>query len=104
MLYLYSMDCFIFSTLNKASQFGDDSKVKNMGAYAVGLNECVEGAACNRKDIDPSKYENCIVWRGTGMTEAEISQFDQLAAGLLEWEEVQWVYKKKGGFAGFCCG
>ena len=81
------MDSFVFSTLNKASIYADDSKVENMGAYATGLYYAVAGAAKYRNDVEKSKYSNCIVWRGTGMDEREISEFEQLAAGLVDYEE-----------------
>ena len=41
LLYIYSMDCFVFQTLNLANQYGDDTKVNNMGAYAVGIYQAV---------------------------------------------------------------
>ena len=72
---IWSMDSFVFSTLNKASQFADDSKVANMGPFAVGIDEAVAGAATRRIDVDKRKYSNCDVWRGTGMDEEEISEF-----------------------------
>jgi hypothetical protein len=34
MLNLYSVECYLYKTLNKAIRFGDESKVDSLGPYA----------------------------------------------------------------------
>jgi hypothetical protein len=37
LLYLYTIECFLYVELNKASKHADDSKVDNLGPYAFVL-------------------------------------------------------------------
>jgi hypothetical protein len=38
MLNLYSVECYLYKTLNKAIRFGDESKVDSLGPYAQVMN------------------------------------------------------------------
>ena len=38
LLRLYSFECFLYGTLNKAQRFGDQSKVQSLGPYAHALD------------------------------------------------------------------
>ena len=50
-LYIYSMESFIFPVINQASRTGDKSKIKNLGPYTLCLSEIIHSAAEERKDI-----------------------------------------------------
>ena len=61
LVYVYSMESFVFSEMNKASRMKDKSKIKFYGAFASALGFIVHcGNRCNsRKDM--------IVYRGLFM-------------------------------------
>ena len=48
-LYLYSMESFIYPELNRASREKDESKIKYYGAYAAALSYIIYTANSNRK-------------------------------------------------------
>ena len=48
-LYLYSMESFIYEELNRASRDKDKSKIKYYGAYAATLSYIIYSANQNRK-------------------------------------------------------
>lgn len=48
-LYLYSMECFIYPDLNRASRTKDKSKIKYYGAFAAALSYVIYFANANRK-------------------------------------------------------
>jgi hypothetical protein len=41
MLQTYSMECFIYKSLNNASRYGDVSKIDSLGPYAQVMNAIV---------------------------------------------------------------
>ena len=43
--------------------------------------------------MDPYKYRKCTLYRGSGATDAEIKEYENLAAGIIikTWEEEEWV-------------
>ena len=47
-LYLYSMETFIYTELNKACREKDLSKIKYFGAFAAALSYIIYFANCNR--------------------------------------------------------
>lgn len=49
-LYLYSMETFIYHELNKASRDKDKDKIKYYGAYAAALSYIISAANQNRKN------------------------------------------------------
>lgn len=50
-LYIYSMETFIFPGIMRASRQGDKSKVNNLGPYTLVLSEIIQHTAEERKDI-----------------------------------------------------
>ena len=48
-LYLYSMETFIYSEMNRASRMKDRSKIKYYGAFAATLSYIIYAANKNRK-------------------------------------------------------
>ena len=47
-LYIYSMECFIYAEMNKASREKDKSKIKFYGAFAAALSYIIYNANKNR--------------------------------------------------------
>ena len=48
-LYLYSMETFIYMELNRASRSKDESKIEFYGAFAAALSFIIYSANKNRK-------------------------------------------------------
>ena len=48
LVYIYSMETFVFSEMNKASRSKDKSKIKFYGAYAAALSYIIYMANKNR--------------------------------------------------------
>ena len=44
LLYIYQMENFVYSELNRSSRFKDTSKVKTLGPYALALGEIIDNA------------------------------------------------------------
>ena len=65
-LYLYSMETFIYQDLNKASRIKDKTKIKFYGAFAAALSYIIYFANTNRKD-EKLKGSNKL-YRGLKMT------------------------------------
>ena len=53
-LYLYTMECFIYADMNKASREKDSTKIKYFGAFAAALSYIIYNAAVNKckKDVN----------------------------------------------------
>lgn len=56
MLTLYSMECFLYKSLNAAIKFGDESRIDSLGPYAQVMNMILYGAMAQREDIDEDKF------------------------------------------------
>ena len=41
-LFIYSMECFLFKKLNKASRDKDQSVIKTLGPYAVAMSKIID--------------------------------------------------------------
>jgi hypothetical protein len=41
---MYSWECFLYKSVNKASRYGDKTKFKSLGPYAQAMNRIVEWA------------------------------------------------------------
>ena len=61
-LYLYSMETFIYGELNRASRSKDESQIKHYGAYAAALSYIIYSANKNRRG-DKLKGTNTL-YRG----------------------------------------
>lgn len=64
-LYLYSMETFIYSDLNRASREKDQSKIRFYGAFAAALSQIIYSANKNRKK-NKLKGKN-LLYRGFKM-------------------------------------
>ncbi len=54
-LKIYTMELFVYPTLNKACRDQDGSKINTMGAYANVLSIIVNGAEGRSRSNDPEK-------------------------------------------------
>ena len=43
-LYIYQMENFVYSELNRSCRYKDESKVKTLGPYGMALGDIIEGA------------------------------------------------------------
>ena len=72
-LYLYSMETFIYSEMNRASRMKDQSKIKYYGAFAASLSYIIYFANYKRGD---SKLEGSnTLYRGLKMKKEEVDCF-----------------------------
>ena len=73
MLYLYSMESFIYEKLNRASRQKDKSKIQYYGAFAAVLSYIIYSANQNRKS---QKIKgNTLLYRGLKLTEEEADAY-----------------------------
>ena len=72
-LYLYSMESFIYSELNKACREKDTSKIKYYGAYAAALSYIIYFANSNRKNH--KMQGTTVLYRGLQMHPCEVEKF-----------------------------
>ena len=75
LLRLYSFECFLYGSLNKALRFGDTSKVQSLGPYAHAMDKIVEGAGRRRENIKKEDLSGIDLYRGCCMTEAQIQKY-----------------------------
>ena len=61
-LYLYSMETFIYSDLNRASREKDITKIKYYGAFAAALSYIIDFANMKRKEF--KIYGDSTLYRG----------------------------------------
>ena len=73
-LYIYSMESFIYSELNRVCREKDKSKIKFYGAYAAALSFIIHSA--NRNRVEMKLDDTTILYRGVKLTPAEISQYE----------------------------
>ena len=66
-LYLYSMETFIYGDLNRASREKDKTKIQYYGAFAAVLSYIIYSANKNRKSKEKLKGVNTL-YRGLKMT------------------------------------
>lgn len=57
----------------------DASKIPTLGPYAMALSNIIRFTAQFRKDLNPIDFAKCILYRGSGLTEADIQKYRQLA-------------------------
>ena len=78
-LFAYQAETFCAYELNKACRFKDRSKVPTLGPWASALGWIIEFTQRERTDI--AKYDHNKqhdLWRGGGMTAAEIKEYQQM--------------------------
>ena len=71
-LYLYSMESFIYEELNKASRQKDKSKVQYYGAFAAALSYIIYKANSNRKDLIKG---DSILYRGLKLNSNQLEKY-----------------------------
>ena len=72
-LYLYSMESFIYGELNQASRLKDKSKIQFYGAYAAALSYIIYYANRNKKRN--SIHGTTDLYRGLKMTKEEFAKY-----------------------------
>lgn len=81
-LYLYTLDNFLFLELNKGSREGDQSKIETLGPYAAVFGSIIRSAPRHRTDIPDLKnkleVEGTDLYRGAGIKKAQIDQYKAL--------------------------
>ena len=91
------MENWCYSELNRACRFKDRSKLKTLGPWAYALGEIVGYAQEGRskEKYDCSKPQD--LWRGGGMTKAEIKEYEQMVQG--SWSHwYQKTFNKKNNY------
>lgn len=73
LLYLYSMESFIYQDLNRASREKDETKIKYYGAFAAALSYIIYFANKNRK-IQNNKSITRL-YRGVRLNKSELSSY-----------------------------
>jgi hypothetical protein len=64
-MFLYSLETFLYSTLNKASRECDESKVSTLGPFAYALDIIIQNAQKYRAD---SNIQNAFtIYRGMNL-------------------------------------
>ena len=74
LVYIYSMESFIYQDLNRACREKDTSQIQYFGAYAAALSYIIFGANQNRKD--KLKNDNKL-YRGLKLPQADIESFNK---------------------------
>ena len=72
-LYLYSMESFIYADLNRASREKDKTKIKFYGAYAAALSYIIYFANTNRKDEKLKGFNQ--LYRGLKMKKSQLDVY-----------------------------
>jgi hypothetical protein len=71
MVTIYSMECFLYKSLNHASRFADETKFNSLGPYAQCMDFIVRNAINSRKDeLDGELFLDLDLFRGTSLTKA----------------------------------
>ena len=68
-MYIYSMESFIYAELNRVCREKDKSKIKFYGAFAAALSFIIHSANQNR--VDNKLQDDTILYRGIKLTPSE---------------------------------
>jgi hypothetical protein len=72
-LYIYTMESFIFRVLNESTRNADESKITTMGPYARVLGYVIQHASRNRSDFETFRFQKEVeLYRGLALTKDEI--------------------------------
>ena len=71
LLYIYSIESFIYSDLNRACRDKDSKQIQYYGPYAAALSYIIYGANKNRKD---KLKGHTILYRGLKINRLELSK------------------------------
>ena len=73
LLYIYSMESFVYEELNRVCREKDKSKIKFYGAFAAALSYIIHSANHNR--AEDKLNHTTILYRGLKLTQAEIENY-----------------------------
>ena len=71
LLYIYSMQSFIYEHLNRACREKKEESFKFFGPYAAALSYIIHYANLRRMD----KLSSCILYRGLSLEEEEVRSY-----------------------------
>ena len=74
-MYIYSMESFIYAELNRVCREKDKSKIKFYGAFAAALSFIIHSANQNR--IEYKLEKTTTLFRGVKLAVAEVDQFQE---------------------------
>jgi hypothetical protein len=69
MLTIFSMETYVYGTLNYATKFQDLTKIQTMGPYAQVMNTIVRASMRKRTDIKEDAFKDIHLYRGTCLTD-----------------------------------
>ena len=75
LMYIYSMESFIYTELNRVCREKDQSKIKFYGAFAAALSFIIHSANQNR--VEDKLDKTTTLFRGIKLTAVEIEQFEE---------------------------
>ena len=97
-MYIYSMESFIYSDLNRVCREKDKTKIKFYGAFAAALSFIIHSANENR--CEERLHDVTTLYRGVKLAPAEVSQFKQgTCANLLGYTSTSKYLKTALDFA-----
>ena len=73
-LFMYSLDSFLFDRLNQSSRDQDSSVVETLGPFAVALTKIINRVERNRKDKFTDPF---VCYRGISLPIIKIRQWEQ---------------------------
>ena len=74
-IYIYSMESFIYADLNRVCREKDTTKIKFYGAFAAALSFIIHSANQNR--IEQKLQRSTTLFRGVKLTPAEAEQYQK---------------------------
>lgn len=78
-IYIFSMDTFLFSAVNYAIKFRDMIKTSTLGPYAKILGSALRDASERRKDLLPYGPPNKIsLYRGGLLSEPQLGEYKNI--------------------------
>ena len=75
LMYIYSMESFIYADLNRVCREKDKFKIKFYGAFAAALSYIIHSANQNRVEDKLEKTTN--LYRGVKLSAAEVDQYQE---------------------------
>ena len=82
LLYIYSMETFIYPELNKASREKDKSKIQFYGAYAAALSYIIYSANRNR-DLNSDRLTGTtVLYRGLSLARSQLETLYQVGSSI----------------------
>jgi hypothetical protein len=78
-MFIYTMESFIYGVMNNASKNGDRTKINTLGPYAITLEFIMKMAPQNRDDIEIEVFSMGIdLYRGTGLPTEIIDDYEEM--------------------------